>query len=82
MFPVPKRTIRPRRDISAVAPFGYSALLWAMLFGYVVFGDRPDTIMLTGAAIIVSSGLYAFYRERVCARPVAASTNSLPLDGL
>ena len=29
-------------DISAIAPFRYTALLWAMLLGYLVFGDRPD----------------------------------------
>jgi drug/metabolite transporter (DMT)-like permease len=69
-------------DISAVAPFRYSALLWAMLLGYVVFGDRPDTMMVTGASIIVGSGLYAFYRERVRERPVAATTSGIPPDGL
>lgn len=69
-------------DISAVAPFRYTALLWAMLLGYLVFGDRPDAMMVTGASIIVLSGLYAFYRERVRARPVAASTSGLPPDGL
>lgn len=69
-------------DISAVAPFRYSALLWAMLLGYLVFGDRPDAMMVTGAAIIVLSGLYLFYRERVRARPVAARTTGLPPDGL
>ena len=52
-------------DISAVAPFRYSALLWAMLLGYLVFGDVPDAMMVTGASIIVLSGLYAFYRERI-----------------
>jgi drug/metabolite transporter (DMT)-like permease len=69
-------------DISAVAPFRYSALLWAMLLGYLVFGDKPDVMMLTGAAIIVSSGLYAFYRERVRNRPVAATTAGIPPDGV
>jgi drug/metabolite transporter (DMT)-like permease len=69
-------------DISAVAPFRYSALLWAMLFGYLVFGDRPDAMMVTGATIIVLSGLHAFYRERAQARPVAPSTTGLPPDGL
>lgn len=69
-------------DISAVAPFRYTALLWAMLLGYLVFGDRPDVMMVTGAAIIVLSGLYVFYRERVRARPVAARTTGLPPDGL
>ena len=42
-------------DISAVAPFRYSALLWAMLLGYLVFGDRPDAMMMTGASFIVLS---------------------------
>ena len=69
-------------DISAVAPFRYSALLWAMLLGYLVFGDRPDAMMVTGAAIIVSSGLYAFYRERIRHRAVAAESSGLPPDGL
>ena len=69
-------------DISAVAPFRYSALLWAMLLGYVVFGDIPDAMMVTGAAIIVLSGLYAFYRERIRHRSVAADASGLPPDGL
>ena len=69
-------------DISAVAPFRYSALLWAMLLGYLVFGDVPDAIMVTGASIIVLSGLYAFYRERIRQRPVAADASGLPPDGL
>lgn len=69
-------------EISAVAPFRYSALLWAMLLGYLVFGDVPDTMMVTGAAIIVLSGLYAFYRERVRHRALAAESAGLPPDGL
>src|SRR4051812_48518477 len=69
-------------DISAVAPFRYSALLWAMLLGYLVFGDVPDSLMVSGASIIVLSGLYAFYRERKRNRPVAAGASGLPPDGL
>ena len=71
-------------DISAVAPFRYTALLWAMLLGYFIFGDAPDRPMTIGASIIVLSGLYAFYRERVRdrRRPVAVSTSGLPPDGL
>lgn len=69
-------------DISAVAPFRYSALLWAMLLGYLVFGDVPDAMMATGASIVVLSGLYAFYRERIRHRPVAADAAGLPPDGL
>ena len=69
-------------DISAVAPFRYSALLWAMLLGYLVFGDVPDAMMVTGASIIVLSGLYAFHRERVRHRTVAADASGLPPEGV
>ncbi|WP_414645625.1 MULTISPECIES: DMT family transporter [unclassified Bradyrhizobium] len=70
-------------DISAVAPFRYSALLWAMLLGYLAFGHKPDVQMLAGAAIIVASGLYAFYRERKRDKLRPAATGpGLPPDGL
>lgn len=70
-------------DISAVAPFRYTALLWAMMLGYVIFGDVPDGPMLIGAAIIVLSGLYAFHRERIRSRAQpAASSPGMPPDGL
>jgi len=69
-------------EISSVAPFRYSALLWAMMLGYVVFGDVPDAMMVTGAAIIVASGLYAFYRERIRHRALAAESSGLPPEGV
>jgi drug/metabolite transporter (DMT)-like permease len=71
-------------DISAVAPFRYTALLWAMLLGYVVFGDVPDAPMMIGASVIVMSGLYAFYRERLRDRLTSAADkmSGLPPDGL
>jgi drug/metabolite transporter (DMT)-like permease len=69
-------------DISAVAPFRYLALLWAMLLGYLVFGDVPDARMIAGALIIVLSGLYAFYREHKRKRPIAATAAGVPPDGL
>jgi drug/metabolite transporter (DMT)-like permease len=70
-------------DISAVAPFRYTALIWAIVIGYLVFGEMPDAMMLTGAFMIVGSGLYALYRERIRDenRP-AATASSLPPDGM
>jgi drug/metabolite transporter (DMT)-like permease len=51
---------------SIVAPFSYSALLWSTLLGYVIWGDfSTSTSFWTGAALIVASGLYIFWRERV-----------------
>ncbi len=55
---------------AAIAPFEYSALIWATLIGFVVWGDLPDAITLAGAAIIVASGLYIVYRET--RRPASA----------
>jgi drug/metabolite transporter (DMT)-like permease len=72
-------------EISYVAPFRYTALLWAILLGYLVFGDVPDGPMIAGALIVVGSGLYTFYRERVAGRgqPAAASTTpAMAPDGL
>jgi drug/metabolite transporter (DMT)-like permease len=69
-------------EISSVAPFRYSALLWAMMLGYLVFGDVPDAMMATGAAVIVASGLYAFYRERIRHRALAAESSGLPPEGV
>jgi len=42
---------------AVVAPIQYSLLLWAILFGWLVFGDRPRPSMLIGAAVIVVAGL-------------------------
>jgi drug/metabolite transporter (DMT)-like permease len=72
-------------EISYVAPFRYTALLWAILLGYLVFGDVPDGPMVAGAIIVVASGLYTLYRERVVGRgtPAAASTTpAMAPDGL
>jgi drug/metabolite transporter (DMT)-like permease len=69
-------------DISAIAPFRYTALLWAILLGYLVFGDIPDAMMATGATIIVLSGLYTFYRERKLDRRLAASASAVPPEGV
>lgn len=41
-----------------VAPFRYSGLLWAMLVGFLVWGEAPDAWMLAGAAVVVASGVY------------------------
>lgn len=59
-------------EVSAVAPFRYSILLWAGIAGYVVFGELPDRWALVGAALIVGSGIYALHREAVRAREAAA----------
>lgn len=60
-------------EVSFIAPFRYSILIWALLIGYFIFGDVPDTISMIGAVIVVASGLFTFYRERLAARKVETS---------
>ena len=48
---------------SAVVPFNYLSLVWAMILGYLVWGDVPGLDLLLGAAIVVASGLYILWRE-------------------
>jgi drug/metabolite transporter (DMT)-like permease len=49
---------------SVVVPYQYSMIVWAVMFGYVVFGDVPSIATILGAAIIIGAGLYIFLRER------------------
>jgi drug/metabolite transporter (DMT)-like permease len=49
--------------VSAVVPFDYLQLLWAVLLGWLVFADQPPATTWIGAAVISASGLYTVYRE-------------------
>ncbi|QJF50984.1 DMT family transporter [Roseobacter ponti] len=51
-------------EVSFVTPFRYSRILFALMIGVGVFGEEPDAMTLTGAAVIVASGLYTLWRER------------------
>jgi drug/metabolite transporter (DMT)-like permease len=55
-------------DISVVAPFRYTVIVFAMIVGYIVWGEVPDLLMLVGTAIIIATGVYTFQRERSMAR--------------
>jgi drug/metabolite transporter (DMT)-like permease len=50
-------------EMSVVAPFEYSSLLFSLVIGYAFFGDVPTVFMLVGAVIVVGSGLFIIYRE-------------------
>ncbi len=52
-------------EASVLQPFFYVVLVWATFLGFIIFDDIPDFITIIGACIIVGSGLYAWYRERV-----------------
>jgi drug/metabolite transporter (DMT)-like permease len=50
-------------EASVVAPFDYVVLLWATLFGWLFFADVPSWQVLTGAALVIASGIYVIWRE-------------------
>lgn len=55
-------------EAGVLAPFGYTGLLWAGLWGWLFFGQVPDGWTITGAAIIVMAGLYVWSREARAAK--------------
>jgi drug/metabolite transporter (DMT)-like permease len=60
-------------DIAVVAPFRYVVILWAIIVGYLVWGEIPDAPMVIGTGLIIASGIYTIHRERRIARIVAES---------
>ena len=50
-------------EASLIAPFDYLSLIWAVLIGYLVWGDIPTGLMLSGAAIIAVSGIFILRRQ-------------------
>lgn len=51
-------------EVSFTAPFRYTGLVWALLMGWFVFAEWPGWMTLVGAAIVVATGVFTFYRER------------------
>jgi drug/metabolite transporter (DMT)-like permease len=56
---------------SVVVPYQYTTIFWAILLGYIFFGDIPRVAMLIGAAIIIAAGIYIFVRERKAAKALS-----------
>jgi drug/metabolite transporter (DMT)-like permease len=56
---------------SVVVPYQYSMIVWAVIFGFVVFGDVPEIATIVGAAIIIGAGFYIFLREQKLGRAEA-----------
>ncbi|WP_425045015.1 DMT family transporter [Primorskyibacter sp. S87] len=51
-------------EVSFIAPFRYTSLVWALLLGWLIFSDWPDPVTMTGAAIVVATGMFTLFRER------------------
>jgi len=61
-------------EAKVVAPFKYSTILWAVLLGYLIWGDIPDAWIVSGGALVVGSGLYILHRERRRKESAAAAS--------
>lgn len=59
-------------ELAVVTPYRYTALVWALVLGFLAFGEWPDWVTATGAGLIVGSGLFTLYRQRVAARKARA----------
>jgi S-adenosylmethionine uptake transporter len=63
---------------SLLAPFQYSAILWAAIFGWIIWHDVMTPRILLGNAILIASGLFVFYRERRLAVSVSDEVEPIP----
>ena len=50
-------------DVSIVAPFDYTHIIWAALLGFFIWGEVPGNTIWLGAAIVMASGIYILFRE-------------------
>jgi drug/metabolite transporter (DMT)-like permease len=63
---------------SVLSPFVYTQLIWVIIFGYLVFGQVPNSWTIVGAAIVIASGLYLLYRERKLGK---STTSEAAIEG-
>ena len=64
-----------------IAPFDYTAMVWAAVLGFAIWGDVPSAATLTGIAVILASGLYIAHRETVRKGRVETGGAAAPADG-
>lgn len=65
-------------EVPVIVPMRYTGLPWALLFGYLIWGDVPNTLASAGILLIVGSGLYVLHRERLRGRQAATKTVAEP----
>jgi len=66
-------------EAAVVVPFKYASLLWAGLLGFAIWGHVPAPLTVTGAALVMASGLYILHRERRRVRLATASSLPQPI---
>ncbi len=63
-------------EITFIAPFRYTSLVWALLLGFLVFDEWPDPLTQLGAFIVVATGLFTLYRETMARKPYRKARRS------
>jgi drug/metabolite transporter (DMT)-like permease len=66
---------------SVVAPFTYSAMLWSLLLGFVLFAEVPPVLVVVGAVIVIGAGLFVIWRERRAGALTAQDEGAVPPAG-
>lgn len=66
-------------DISVTASFRYTAVLWATLYGYLIWNQLPDWLTFVGMGLIVGTGVYTLARERQLSRRGLADSEPVPI---
>jgi drug/metabolite transporter (DMT)-like permease len=56
-----------------VVPYQYTTIFWAIILGFIFFGDIPSAGMLAGAGVIIAAGIYIFIHEQAVAKTVAGA---------
>ena len=65
-------------EVPVIVPMRYTGLPWALLLGYLIWGDVPNTLASAGILLIVGSGLYVLHRERLRGKQAATKTVAEP----
>jgi drug/metabolite transporter (DMT)-like permease len=50
-------------EVSFVTPFRYTVMVWAIALGYFIWGDIPNALTMIGMTIVISMGIFTFWRE-------------------
>lgn len=50
-------------EAAVVSPLRYTSIIWVVLFGYIFWGELPDSMVVTGLVVVITSGLYILHRE-------------------
>jgi S-adenosylmethionine uptake transporter len=52
-------------EVGFVSPFRYTSLIFALILGFIIFDEFPNTLALCGVSIVMTAGIYTLFRERV-----------------